>query len=243
MRKYLLIGVTLTLFASGASATPYFADDFESGSGNWTVWPSSGIVTLDIDANHAHSPTHSFRAADSTTPYAAYHNFGSTLDALHAEVYLWDDAEDNVNGQSPSRPVNIMLSLWGSTSSSGGYHQLGVFGGGSGNANEYRIRTRDNGVDTYLAVPSPYNLRTQGFTKLAIDADAGAGAEVRYYINDHLVGTSHRQGTLANIRLGVNFGSSYDPIWYDDVLVTPEPGALALLGLGGLVFLRRRRAA
>lgn len=240
--RILLLSVAVTIgLASIATASPFFVDNFESGSSNWTAWPSS--QNFDIDTNHAASPTHSFRAAESTFAYATYHNFGSTLDALHAEVTLWDDAQDNVNGLDPAHPVSIMLSLWGTTSSSGGYHQLGVFTGGTGNANEYRIRTRDNAVDTYIAVPSPSNIRTQGFTKLAIDADAGAGAQVRYYINNVLVGTSHRQGTLANIRLGVNFGASYDPIWYDNVRVTPEPTALALLSAGGLVVFRRRRPA
>lgn len=237
MKLVMVMALAAAVLSSVAVAAPAFFDDFETSNGNWTVW--SGAVNLDRVENHAYSPTHSFRASESTTPYAMYANFGATSEALRAEVVLWDDAQDNVMGQDPSRPVNIMLSLWGSTSSSQGYHQLGVFGGGAGDAWEYRIRTRSNAVDTYIATDK---IRQAGFTKLAIEADAGAGAQVRYYINEELVGTSIRQGDLSLVRLGSNFGSSYDTIWYDDVRVVPEPAsaALMLLGLGALVRRRRR---
>lgn len=237
MRIGLLFGLAACVLSGSAMGAPAFFDDFESANGNWSVW--SGAVNLDRVENHAHSPTHSFRASESTTPYAMYANFGSTSEALRAEVWLWDDAEDNVSGQSPSRPVNIMLSLWGSTSSSNGYHQLGVFGGGStGSEWEYRIRTRSNGADTWMTTG---HARQAGFTRLAIEADEGAGAQVRYYINNDLVGTSVRQGNLALVRLGVNYGASYDTIWYDDVRVVPEPATAALLLLGLGAIARRRR--
>lgn len=237
MRKVLIAALTAGVLCSGAAAAPSFFDDFETSNGNWTNW--AGAVNLDRVQNHAYSPTHSFRASESTTPYAMYANFGSTSEALRAEVWLWDDAQDNVNGQDPSRPVNIMLSLWGSTSSANGYHQLGVFGGGTtGKDWEYRIRTRSNGADTWMTTD---RTRQAGFTQLAIEADAGAGAQVRYYINGDLVGTSIRQGDLALVRLGVNYGSSYDTIWYDNVRVVPEPATAALLLVGFGALIRRRR--
>jgi hypothetical protein len=42
-------------------------------------------------------------------------------------------------------------------------------------------------------------------------------------------------------RLGLNFGSSNQGAAGSPVVAVPEPTALALLGLGGLALLRRRR--
>ncbi len=63
--------------------------------------------------------------------------------------------------------------------------------------------------------------RRRGWAKLALAADAlDAGGQVRFYIDDPLVGISQRTAgeTLRYVRLGVDF-KSYDNFWHDGVRV------------------------
>jgi hypothetical protein len=73
--------------------------------------------------------------------------------------------------------------------------------------------------------------RKEGWTKLAIAAEALAdGGEVRFYVDDLLVGTSQRLAgePLQYVRLGLNF-KTYDYIWYDDLVITDNiPASNAL---------------
>ncbi len=82
------------------------------------------------------------------------------------------------------------------------------------------------------------------YTNLAIDLDADANT-IDYYYGGSLIyssvagvyaGTSIEQVVLASDNY--QFGEHGD---FDNLVITPEPASLALLGLGGLAMLRRRR--
>lgn len=69
-----------------------------------------------------------------------------------------------------------------------------------------------------------------------------------FLINDIGGGDDWKQHFLtANLDLSKNltgfsiFGTSSGPAYMDDFIITPSPGAAALLGLGGLMTVRRRR--
>jgi hypothetical protein len=227
--------------ASPALAQLDFSDDFEDPggvyTGTWSTWPEADEKFFGdsrLDRNHTDLPEATWSArAEEADPwgYAMYADFGATEGPIYAEVWIYDEIDDD--GTDPERPVSNMLALiagnpigdtqWNYTE----YLQIGVNAWcdnplGTGLTTYYSIRTqhRDtvNGGISCVRTRVP---RKIGWTKLAIAADAVAdGGQVRFYIDDVLVGVTERTGVaVPYVRLGLNF-KSYDYFWYDDVLVT-----------------------
>jgi len=244
----------LALFAVAIAAQPALAvsffDDFEGGvSGSvWTKWTGSSQEILQTSNSHniTLGGTQSARAFEADpTAYNAYADFGATSGFVRAEVYVFEDFSND--GTNPSQPITNMLALVGDNGTaiptfSTDYLQLGVVSFLPAGSTGYSTRSRAGGAD----VSSDTGVdRSAGWTKLAIEADAMSdGGQVRYYINDALVGSSVRSGAdLRWIRLGNN-SKSYENFWYDNVSVIPEPSSVMTLGCGSLalMFFRRRRA-
>jgi hypothetical protein len=191
--------------------------------------------------------------ASDPAQWNGYADFGSDPGPIHSEVYLFEDFSNN--GTNAAQPVTNMFALIGAGATPNGfsdYLQLGVVPFWPGGSQTYGFRTRYNDA-TGGGIINTGISRKAGFTKLAIDADAYAdGGAVRFYIDDVLVGSSFRAGStggagglsqvnLQYVRIGNN-SKTYENLWYDDVRVVPEPGAAALVGLGGLgLGLARRR--
>jgi hypothetical protein len=225
---FLLLGLALS--ASLSAGQTVLFDDFEQGvQGDiWKKWPEA-TETLQTDASVNHTPdgTKSARAVEADPHgYASYADFGATPGMVRAETWIYDEFQDD--GTVFARPVSIMLALVGAAPDPvqyTDYLQLGVVSWYSGGfSREYMIRTKYND-DNHLGYIPTGVFRKQGWTKLAIEADAHRnGGAVRFYIDGQLVGTSKRacRADLQYVRLGVNF-KSYDNIWYDDVLVQVDP--------------------
>lgn len=236
MKLIHVVALMATAVPAAAWAQANLVDDFEPAGPSgaiWHKWPEPGAdEPLWSSAAHNHTPdgTHAAMAVEADPyGYASYADFGSTAGAVYAEVWVFDTLDDP--GTDADRPVSCMLALVGAAGSPPDYTdylQLGVVAWYTkGLSCTYSIRTKyrdqhGNGpVDT--GVP-----RKLGWTKLAIAAESlAAGGQVRFYIDDQLVGVSRRSGVnLQYIRLGVNF-KSYDFFWYDDVVVNttlpPDP--------------------
>jgi hypothetical protein len=235
VRALVSFGLVALFAAATAPAQvtiPYF-DDFEAGVGNWSTWPEADEQLLWDDA-HSSSPTHSARAHEADPwGYASYADFSPQAGAVYTEVLVWDDFDDD--GTNYDRPVSNMIALIGESTVPEDYTdwlELGVCAwcDPNGLTEKYYIRT-----SVLDAQNPPINCldtgvyRDRGWIKLAIWADAWAdGGEVRFYINDQLVGTSHRatlfgyEVGLQYVRLGLNF-KSYDPMWYDNAQILTAP--------------------
>jgi hypothetical protein len=236
----------MALVASPALATLSFHDDFESGSmSNWTpVAGSAGGLSItgpdqwkSIDPGPwGVNPGYSARQSDivgTGKGNASYHDFGAQSGTVKVEAYIFEDLTTSAN------PIQGAIQLTGTGSGApsygNDYMQLGILQWSGQNA-KYAFRTHHGG----FVVTSVD--RKKGWTKLGIEADAGVGSEVRFYIDDALVGTSLRDATdLQYMILGVN-ADNYENFWYDGVNITPEPASLLMLALGGGVLLRRRAA-
>ncbi len=252
MRTMLLAILAVLSVSLTAIATPNLYDDFENGVGGDIVYapwgnvsgdPTSpnGINNLIATATNEHSKSgnHSARVfASDPAAWNGYADFGATADAVHAEVWVFEDKSD----PGTSNPVTNMLALFGDSGTNNpgaftDYLQLGVVPFFPAGSQGYGWRTASGGINN----ASPATSRKAGWTLLAIDADAlSAGGAVRFYIDGTLVGTSSRAAgvSLRWVRIGNN-SKSYENFWYDDLRVTPEP-ASALLLLLGLPLLRRR---
>jgi len=88
--------------------------------------------------------------------------------------------------------------------------------------------------------------RTQGWHEFKIEVYpyTGNAGDVKFYIDGQSVANGKRYGNydLDSIRLGISIKSPGSSFWYDnvDLGVVPEPASALLLGIGGLVALRRR---
>ncbi len=243
--KQLSMTVTvLALLAAPAMAAFPFFDDFEGGDmSNWTQTPGS-LAALSINGPDTFKNIvpgggeYSARQSALVVSGAgvqSYHNFGPQSGAVFAEAYMFEDL--TTFGDPVQGGITLTAQNGGGEPDFAEFLRIGVLQF-AGTNQFYSFRTNTGGfVTTNVA-------RKSGWTKFNIEADAlGDGGQVRFYIDDALVGTSVRSGAdLSVITLGQNF-SNLENFWYDGVSVTPEPASLMLLGLGGLALLHRRRHA
>lgn len=246
--KTIFAVAALAVFVVGVlpATAAYFTDDFESGMGNWARWPEAD-ETLQASTSHARSGSWSaWQVSADPWGYASYAAFGSVADYLYAEVWVYEDF--NENGQNPSKPCTNMLALVGDNGTgtpdwSADYLQLGVVPWFPLGSMGYGFRTSYN--DSHgLGFGNAGVMRKAGWTSLAIEVfPTSAGGAVKFYIDGALVGNSQRTGApLKWVRIGNNF-KSYEHFWYDDVSIVPEPGSLLALAAGvpALALFRRRR--
>lgn len=121
---------------------------------------------------------------------------------------------DQRHSNTSSRFWQFQYTIDGTTFSSAGLLDDGVFSGNAGDT-WFNGRTVD-----LSAIPGVANNADFGFRIVAIFEPGGAG-----YVASSPTGTYSTAGTSR----------------FDMVTVVPAPGALALLGMGGLVAARRRR--
>ena len=247
MRITLATLCVVFLFAARASAvSPYF-EDFETGSDGWNTWPGA-LDHLNLDNSHNHTPAGqtAYREFEAEpNGFASYTQLADGTGFLRLDAYLYTD-----NANPDVDDARAMIQLTQGVGFGTDYIQLGWLQDYAGGSERLSIRTayRDGHgmgtLDTGVARPA-----VNDWIKLSIEADAGAGGDLRFYLNDSLLytGAGQRQGVnLDTIRLGVNFGNNHDNVWYDDISVVPEPASIGLLGLGGLAlagFANRRRGS
>jgi len=244
MRQIWVAAAVLALLVGPAIAALPFHDDFESGMGNWTMFPGAAdaLQHWGPDAWKSIDPgpwgTHEGYSAwqpeyvGGGNGFASYHNFGDESGFIKAEVYMFEDynsTRDPIQGGITLTPDN------GSGEPDyADYLRIGVLQYAGSNT-VYSFRTAAGGfVQTSVA-------RKNGWTKLGIEVDPGVGSQVRFYIDDAMVGTSTRSvADLSCITLGLNY-SNYENFWYDGVLITPEPASALCLLVGGALAIRRKR--
>lgn len=229
-----VLAVGLLVGSAAAQVSLPFFDSFENGLSLWYRWPEA-TESLQLDEGHSSSPTHAAKAVEADPwGYASFADFGPQAGSVYAEVLVFDDFDDK--GTDRDRPVSNMLALIGASDRPDDWTdwlQLGVVAwcDPGGLTQKYYIRTRHRDVQA-----PPINCldtgvyRRHGWIKLGIWADAWAdGGQVRFYIDDVLVGTSQRSlddwgdpVDLQFVRLGLNF-KSYDSQWYDNVRVAESP--------------------
>jgi MYXO-CTERM domain-containing protein len=252
MKRALMTFVAaLSWAAPGWAVSPYF-EDFETGSDGWTIWPGA-VSQLNLDTSHNHTPGytpgpdpdplnpppqgHSYRHSEAEPGgFASYTTVADGTGSLRLDAYLWTD-----NAAPDADDAIGQIQLTSGPDISTDFVQFGWHAAYGAGAQFLSVRTASAGIQD-TGVPRP---AVNDWIKLSIEADAGVGGSYRFYLNDALIWTvagGRLDANLDTIRLGSNFGNNHDTAWYDDVRLTPEPGALALLGLGALALRRRHDA-
>jgi len=231
MMLFRIAGLLAMAIAVSTQAEVIFSDDFEPNGIDgsiWLMWPEADEKPFsDSGRNHTETEEATWSArAEEADPwgYAMYADFGATTGPVYAEVWVWDEMDDT--GLDYDRPVSNMLALIGAAAAPADYKdylQLGVIAwyDPAGLSDTYCTRTlyRDNAGGSSVDTLFP---RRQGWMKLAIAADSLVdGGRVRFFVDDQVVDISRRTPGVAlqYVRLGVNF-KTYDPFWYDDVMVS-----------------------
>lgn len=146
------------------------------------------------------------------------------------------------------------MSSWPSgTQSAGGYYwvygKVGVTSALDNSGNDGKI-TFDNGDATYVEIGyscnSNFTLEAYDAANNLLDVDVG-GANLRYFNNNESGPGTLRvdapSGQFIKYVIVHDTGNFWviDNVRTDATGITPAPGAMALLGLGGLAMGRRRR--
>ena len=249
MRLFIATLCVVFLVAVRSAVSPYF-EDFETGDDGWSTWPGAlDHLNLDNAKNHTPAGSTSYRSSEAEPDgFASYTQIADGTGALRLDAYLYvDNATPDVDDS------RAMIQLTQGANFGTDYIQLGWLQDYAGGSERFSVRTdyRDSHAlgtfDTGVSRPA-----VNDWVKLSIEADAGVGGDLRFYVNDSLVynGVGERLGAnLDTIRLGVNFGNNHDTVWYDDIRVgtVPEPASIGLFSLGGLALAgfvsRRRRVA
>ena len=238
------------MLAASARAAPLFFDNFDNSfptepglpGSVWPKWPSA-TDHLNASTNHNHTPygIESIQQ-DPEDPYtlANYHDFGAAAVAVTATAWVF---EDNTRDATAAQPVNFYVGLYGDSPSgptaNTDYLLLGL-SPTFADYNTYGYRsltggTGNTGVTRATALAGSAD--GSRWIKLAIQADSLAKAgQVRFYINDALVGTSSRQpGVSLRYFFMGSQSKDYAHFWYDDVTVDAIPEITGVTVVGGMV--------
>ncbi len=201
----------------------------------------NNLVTT--DTSHALSGTHSARAWEADpADWNGFADFGATGAGLRATVYLYEDMTyvppylDQPTWKQPAIEVRSMFSLFGDSPTGRpddltDYLEIRTFPDLDRDIYDpnnppppdhysYGIETKYND-DQGLGIIDTGVLRKKSqWMKLAIEADSMAdGGQVRFFIDDALVGTSYRSGPdLRWVMMGAT-KITYENYWYDDISV------------------------
>lgn len=228
MKKAILVGIAALVIAP-ATAMAQWSDDFESygdgellfNVGGWTGWDNSMGASGTATSEQAHTGNRSVRidgGADAVHPFSGYTSGQWTLSAWML-MFRNDHTSDTyfiVNNEYAH----------------GGPYQWAI---------EMQFDVSTGTVLDDFRSETPIAIAYDRWAEIRIEIDLDGDTQSTYYDGQLLsTGTWATRGgavAIANIDLFTLGARSF----YDDFNIIPAPGALAMLGLGGIGFASRRR--
>jgi hypothetical protein len=245
------------LLAAPVQAAPLFFDNFDNSFPTepglpGSVWPNWPLATdhMNASTNHNHTPSgiESIQL-DPEDPYtlANYHDFGAVAVAVTTTAWVF---EDNSRAATSAQPVNYYIGLYGDSASptdNTDYLLLGL-SPTFADYNTYGYRSRTGGTGNTgvtRAAAKAGSPDGSGWFKLGIQADSlTKGGQVRFYINDALVGSASRQpGVSLRYFFMGSQSKNYAHFWFDDVSIAAIPEITGITASGGTVTINFISAA
>jgi hypothetical protein len=240
MGKKVLLATALVLLGCAAADAAYLTENFDSGvNDGWTMNnDSGGLVWPVYDSPSGVAGDKAWCSYDGLTTRASK-SFGTTTDNELVLTFQFYAAEATTSSR-----------CWGGLQNVG-TNQAPVVDNamirlGTNNVGTYQVHYYDGGlktINTGVATgPGWYNVELKWNE---------SAATMSWKLNDASGSATYVNAMKRpnGVTLGYNYsnGTSGTPpdstIWYDNISVTPEPAAMVLLAIGGLLFVPRRRRA
>lgn len=242
MNPRTLVGMAAVALAVGTSSAfaQYVTYDFDSytlgsiaGQGGWEGWTGNAAVAGTVTAEQAFSGTQSLKVVKGNDTVHPFTQVSSGQWTLSMQQYVPSTASGQIYTiLMNSYPANLNWSVQTLVDASAGL--IGEFDGWSG-----------------VQQGSSLSVVKDAWVELRYEIDLTANTLSAYY-NGSLLGSHAWQSGGQNQFQALDIYPSEDAssglagaVYYDNVKLQqiPEPGTLALLGLGGLALALRRRIA
>lgn len=227
MSRGLAAGFAAVMSASAASAAPIYSETFAGNTLDDAKTAISGVTTISGEAAHVVTTVASQEGAIVASGLGV---------SANSEYVISMDVTVNGPTQGPNFQAPLLYN--------GGVHDLWVLIGTYGDG-DWEVSVTDANGDTVTDHDYSYG---QTVT-IALHHTANVDDEIDVYLNGGLFGTFVDIDPTKALNLLIvgdgSGGTSTGDVTYDNISVAlgpiPEPASLAMLGVGGLAMLRRRK--
>lgn len=232
MKRAFFLCAAVLVFAPAAAMAQPWSDNFDGypngqdlhGVGGWLGWDGDAGATAFVTADQSSSAPHSLAITGPSDLVQEYSTDGTGVYFMSTDTYL-------PSGSSGTQWF-IMLNRY-SVGGGKNWSTQTQFNNTTGLVHE-----ADGGIGDSVDVPIVYDEWVPLVMEINLDANT-----VSLSYNGTPLYTDQDWMQSGDLDIGAVdlFGNGASVMYYDNMVLTPEPTSLVLLALGGVMLLRRRR--